>query len=176
MKKWIAVAFPLTLSWLFVRGVRPENFLGEVLIGLGIGFTIAYLLRRMYPGEVDVSRCVCLTPAIFSYLGIFTKELLTANLDVAKKMLVPGDSIEPDVVEVDLRVENPVAVCILANSITLTPGTLTMDHNERKNSLYVHSISGKNDREDLIKTVRDWEDLLLKIFTDETINATGNER
>ncbi len=176
MKKWIVVGAFLTASWLFIRGVTLESFLGELLIGLGIGFIIAYLLRNMYPGEINMRHWVSVAPHIGEYLWIFVRELLTANMDVARKMLLPGETIEPDIIEVNLRTENPVAISILANSITLTPGTLTMDHKEGKNVLYVHSISGKKDREEFINTVRDWEDLLLKIFTDQTGNATRNER
>jgi len=176
MKKWIAIGSVLTVLWVLVRGATLGSLLNETLIGLGVGFIIAYTLRNMYSGEIDLKHWVSITPAILYYLWSFTRELVLANLDVAKKVILPGESIKPDIVEVDLRVENPAAVSILANSITLTPGTLTMDHNEDKNSLYVHSITGKSDREDFISTVRDWEDLLLKIFTNQRNHTIENER
>jgi multicomponent Na+:H+ antiporter subunit E len=97
------------------------------------------------------------------YLVSFVWELLTANLAVAYQVLAPSLPIEPAVVEVPLRVETDLAITTIANSITLTPGTLTMDYDSEANSLYVHTIDGR-DRDAIVAPIRAWEDLALRIF------------
>lgn len=71
--------------------------------------------------------------------------------------------INPDVLEVPLRVETDLAITTIANSITLTPGTLTMDYDEERNALYVHAIDGR-DRDSVVDPIRTWEDLALRMF------------
>ena len=71
--------------------------------------------------------------------------------------------IRPDVIAIPLRVESDAAVTTIANSITLTPGTLTMDHDAATNTLYVHAIAAK-DRESVVSPIRTWEDYALVIF------------
>jgi multicomponent Na+:H+ antiporter subunit E len=74
--------------------------------------------------------------------------------------------INPDVVVVPLRVQTDAAITTIANSITLTPGTLTMDYDDETNTLYVHGITGRN-REAVLDPIRTWEDYALVIFDEE---------
>jgi len=67
------------------------------------------------------------------------------------------------VIEFPLRVETDLAITTIANSITLTPGTLTMDHDDDRNALYVHTIDGR-DPEAVVAPIRQWEDYALVIF------------
>jgi len=87
---------------------------------------------------------------------------------VAYRVLHPRMPIEPDVVAIPMRVETDAAVTTIANSITLTPGTLTMDHDPETNTLFVHAITGR-DHEAVIAPVRTWEDYALVIFDEEKL-------
>jgi multicomponent Na+:H+ antiporter subunit E len=163
VRTWPVVGVVLAVLWLFVRGVDADHLLGEALIGLGVGLAIAFALRRMYVPRVDLARSLRVTPAGVFYVAQFLWEVVTANLDVAYRVLHPSMPIEPDVVEVPLRVESDAAITSLANSITLTPGTLTMDHDAETNTLYVHGIVGSR-RDAVLEPIRRWEDLLLVVF------------
>lgn len=167
IKKWTVTGALLTVLWLFVRGVKPGHFIQELIIGAGIGFFTAYLLKDMFSGETELNHWLAVTPEIIAYIGSFLKELVTANLDVAKRVVMPNSRIKPDVMEVNLRVKNPTAVTILSNSITLTPGTLTMDYDQKRNSLYVHGITAADNHQNVLEPILHWEDLLLKIFREE---------
>jgi|AntRauMinimDraft_2_1070382.scaffolds.fasta_scaffold00038_25 multicomponent Na+:H+ antiporter subunit E len=167
VKKWIATATVLTVLWIFVRGVRPENLIQELIIGSFIGFITAYGLKNMFPGDTDLNHWLSVTPQILSYIGSFLKELMVANIDVAKKIVVPGSRIDPDVLELNLRLKNPAAITILSNSITLTPGTLMMDYNPTRNSFYIHGITAGKNSHKILEPILHWEDLLLKIFREE---------
>ena len=61
------------------------------------------------------------------YLFIFTWEVLKANFDVAYRVIHPALPIKPGIVRVPLEVKTDIARTMLANSITMTPGTITVD-------------------------------------------------
>jgi multicomponent Na+:H+ antiporter subunit E len=169
--KWPVVGVLLAVLWLFVRGVAPgetveatlRTVLGEFLIGLAVGWPTAFALRRYYTPRVAVGRSLRVAPYAVLYVVVFVRELLTANVDVAYRVLAPSMPIRPDVIAIPLRVESDAAVTTIANSITLTPGTLTMDHDAGTNTLYVHAIAARN-RESVVDPVRTWEDYALVIF------------
>lgn len=165
VRRWILAAVSLAVLWLFVRGVyfTPKNIAQELLIGLALGVVIAGVFRRLYPGTTDLGRTLQAVPYAVLYLAAFLYELLTANVDVARRVLSPRMPIEPAVVEVPLRVETPFAITTIANSITLTPGTLTMDYDAATNTLYVHAIAGR-DSDSVVAPIRRWEDYALVIY------------
>lgn len=167
-RRWPLTGFVLAILWLFVRGVelKPVPILEEFLIGLIVGMGVAFSVRRFYAPSTPVARTVRIAPYALLYLGAFLKELVTANVDVARRVLSPSMPIDPAVVEVPLRVKSDAAITTIANSITLTPGTLTMDYDQETNTLYVHSIDG-SDRDGIFEPIRTWEDYALVIFDEE---------
>jgi multicomponent Na+:H+ antiporter subunit E len=168
MRRWPAIGVALAVVWLFVRGVplTPGRLAEEFLIGLAVSVPLAYAFRQFYADEVALAGTARAIPAAVAYLLVFGKELVVANLDVVYRVLAPSLPIEPDVVAVPLRVESDAAITTIANSITLTPGTLTMDYSAEANTLYVHGITGRN-RQSLVSPIRTWEDYALVIFDEE---------
>jgi len=168
VRKWPVSGVSLAVLWLFVRGVElaPAPLLGESLIGLGIGFPVAYASRGFYSEESNLQRDLRALPYVGLYLAAFLKELLVANVEVAYRVLAPGMPIEPDVIVFPLRVRSDPAITTIANSITLTPGTLTMEHDEETNALFVHAIDC-SDPEAVAAPIRRWEEYALAIFDEE---------
>jgi len=172
-RRWPVAGVALAGLWLFVRGIGRTGeftltdagvaFVEEGLIGLGIGLGLAFYTRHLYAEEVNVGGALRALPYSVIYVALFLKELVTANVEVAYRVLAPSLPIDPDVYEVPLRVESDVAVTTIANSITLTPGTLTMDYDPERNALYVHTLFGP-DRESVVEPIRTWEDYALVIF------------
>ena len=164
-RRWPTIGVALAVLWLFVRGVSPEpaTVAGEFLLGLLVGLPIAYATRGFYTTDVRLRRAVGAIPWVGRYVAVFLVELLTANVEVAFRVLAPSMPIDPDVVAIPLRVETDAAVATIANSITLTPGTLTMDHEPATNTLYVHAIAA-SDRRDVVGPIRRLEDYALRIF------------
>ncbi|AEN06054.1 Na+/H+ antiporter subunit E [Halolamina sp.] len=167
-RRWPANGLLLAVLWLFVRGMEltPARIAEEFVIGLAIGMPLAFAIRRLYPPSLPVSRSLRIAPYAAFYIVIFLKDLVVANFSVARLVLSPNLPIEPAVVEVPLRVRSDIAVTTIANSITLTPGTLTMDYDAKRNSLYVHSIAAP-DHESVIDPIRVWEEYALAIFDEE---------
>ncbi|MEE4199043.1 MAG: Na+/H+ antiporter subunit E [Bacteroidales bacterium] len=72
------------------------------------------------------------------YLFIFIWECIKANFDVAYRVLHPAMPIKPGIVKVKLNLKTNIAKTILANSITMTPGTISVDIID--DIIYVHWI------------------------------------
>ncbi len=72
-------------------------------------------------------------------LGPFFLEVTLANLDVAYRVIT--GKIRPGIIRVSSGMKTDLGVFLLANSITLTPGTITVDVDERSNDLFVHNIN-----------------------------------
>ena len=101
---------------------------------------VAAVLRRISTsGSVDLSGLAGRLGRMALYVPFLLWEIVKANLDIAKVVLHPRLPIDPAVVEFDAAVWSELPATTLANSITLTPGTLTVDVTQRH--FTVHSLT-----------------------------------
>jgi multicomponent Na+:H+ antiporter subunit E len=124
--------------WLAVTGsVTPANiFFGLIVSGLAFG-----LIRHQIPGG-DAHR---LRPVrVLSLLLLFFKELALSAWKVAVMVTRRKLDVQPGIFAYPLRVTTDFQITLLANLITLTPGTLSVDVSEDKKTLYVHAIDCSN--------------------------------
>jgi len=163
------VADPDLRDPVLVEGLPGVGHVGKLAAEHLLEELDAELVRRFYTDTLAVSARVRAVPYALRYLAVFLRELVTANVEVAYRVLSPSMPIDPDVIAVPLRVESDAAVTTIANSITLTPGTLTMDHDAETNTLYVHAIAGETDA--VVAPIRTWEDYAIRIF-DEDVSPT----
>jgi len=100
------------------------------------------------------------------YLIVLIWEMIKANLDVAYRVIHPKLPIKPGIVKVKTKLRSEAALTYLANSITLTPGTFTIDVDQENGYLYIHWIWVKSDdiEEATEIIVRRFEKILEKIF------------
>ena len=100
----------------------------------------------------------------FIYLLVLFKEIIKANLDVAYRILHPKMPIKPGIVIIKTELKQDLAKMILANSITLTPGTFTLDI--LGDNLLIHWINVKTeDVDEATKIIGEkFEKYLRKIF------------
>jgi multicomponent Na+:H+ antiporter subunit E len=98
------------------------------------------------------------------YMFIFTWECVKANFDVAYRVLHPAMPIKPGIVKVKLGLRSDFARTMLANSITMTPGTITVDIID--DELYVHWIYVRSDDPEVYsqKIAGKFEKYIKKIF------------
>jgi len=166
-RRWIVAGLLFAVLWVFVSGpaMAATSLVGSLLVGMAVGLPVAYVFRRLYEEEIRLEQPITALPYVVLYLLVFFKEVLVANVDVAYRVLVPG-AIEPQVILVPLRVETSFGVTTIANSITITPGTVTLDHDPDENALYVHMIDGR-DPEAVVEPIRRWENYALLIFDEQ---------
>lgn len=114
----------LFLLWVLLAGTLRQD---ELIAG-GVVAVLVTLIAGPRLAILGGVRLSPLAPVhLIRYLGVFFAALLRANLDVARRVLSPSLPIRPGVVEVQTRLRSSLGRMLLANSITLTPGTLTID-------------------------------------------------
>ena len=127
-----AVLFGLWL--LLSASLNPDELLA--------GLLVAALVTWLSGPRLSIFAGVRLTPraplAVALYLAHFTAALVKANLDMARRVLSPSLPIRPAVVRVETRLRSSLGRLLLANSITLTPGTLSVDIQD--GSILVHWV------------------------------------
>ncbi|MFH1836883.1 MAG: Na+/H+ antiporter subunit E [Candidatus Omnitrophota bacterium] len=100
------------------------------------------------------------------YIPRFLWECLKANIDVAYRVLHPKMPINPGIVKVKTSLKTDTALTFLANSITLTPGTMTVDIDRDNGILYIHWINVRD--KDIKKAteiiVEKFERIIAKVF------------
>lgn len=112
------------LLWLLLTGSFDHQEIGAGIL-VAVAVTLLSISRTTIIGGLR------LTPSapryLVSYLVVFFVALIKANLDVARRVLTPSLPIRPGVVRVHTALGSELGKLLLANSITLTPGTLTVD-------------------------------------------------
>lgn len=141
-KQYIVLSLALFGFWVILSG---RFDLKIIIIGVIAAMLIPWLCRSLlYVPAVNTPRK---NYAAFSlpylklvpYLLWLLKELVKANIDVALLVLNPKMPIGPTIVKFKKNMDNPVAQTILANSIILTPGTITIDVAD--NVFTVHALT-----------------------------------
>ncbi|MDZ7731150.1 MAG: Na+/H+ antiporter subunit E [Natrialbaceae archaeon] len=168
-RSWPAAGAMFGVIWVFIDGppLEPEPIVGSLLIGIAVGLPMAYVFRRLYADTVDLLRLVRVVPYAVLYVLAFIREAIISSLDVTYRVLALSDPpIEPEVILIPLRVQTDLGVTTIANSITMTPGSLTLDYDPAENAVYVHVIDGR-DPADIVSPIRDWEDYALTIFDED---------
>jgi len=140
-------------------------YLPSLLVGLVVCMFIA-----LWFGDVFVERAknffqIKRLAYLLYYIPVFTYYCLLANFDVAYRVLHPALPIEPGIVKVKTTLTNTTAKVALANSITLTPGTLSVEMTD-DGYLYVHWIKVRTaDVEEATEMIiRKFEKILKEIF------------
>jgi len=167
-RTWPFAGLLFGILWVFVQGppLAPEPLVGSLLIGLVVGLPTAFVFRRLYGDTIDVPRSIRGVPYALLYVLTFIREAIVASLDVTYRVLTYSGSIDSEVILIPLRVRTDLGVTTIANSITMTPGSLTLNYDSEENALYIHVIDG-SDPADIVEPIRTWENYALVIFDEE---------
>lgn len=153
MKQYIAYALILGLVWSFVSGdISILNF----VIGSVLGLVIIRSLEKLYRPDKDIPfRSITEhVPKFAVYFVILLIEITKASVQIARIILSPGMDIRPGIIAVPIRTTKDASITAIANTISLTPGTLTVDVSEDLTKLYVHAIDA-SEPEALRHSIRD---------------------
>lgn len=159
------IAAWLTVMWVLLWG---DLSLANVVTGV----VLAVALVVVFPPTPSNDDPLVVRPlAASSFLLWFLWQLVITNVAVAREVLLPRSrsQIRPAVVAVRLRTRSGRLATIIANAITLTPGTLTIDARGRPALLYVHVLSF-TDEASAVADVEDLERRAVRAFgTDEDV-------
>jgi len=150
------------LTWPFVEGRVDWQV---VIAGLIASAVVAVLFHEILPKEYRVFISPVRVFWVLLYLPVFFYYVMKANLDVVYRALHPKMPIKPGIVKIKTILKTESGITALANSITLTPGTLTVDLTD-DGYLYIHWINVKSeDVEEATELIaRRFEWFLQKIF------------
>ena len=124
----------LAVNWALLTG---QFTLENLVSGYVLGFVLLWMLRRAFSGTGYFLR----VRKALSFFIAFLWELFRANLSVARTVLFePRDRINPAFLAIPLEAETDAEIALLANLITLTPGTLSLDVSEDRRMLYIHTL------------------------------------
>ncbi len=137
MKSRITVFFLSLLFWLLLTDIKVMQ---EVLIGIVVSVIVSMVAGHMLVTNKKSSSIIRRLKGLIIYLLKFIWEMIKANIHVAYIVLHPSLPINPGIIKIKTKLKNDSALTLLANSITLTPGTLTIDVNKNKGDLYIHWI------------------------------------
>jgi multicomponent Na+:H+ antiporter subunit E len=147
---WVLLAYPFSMQ--------------ELVAGLGIALVLVILPlpgTRIY-AEIGLAPKKIIFGIIYLFVLIF--EIIRANIDVAFRVIQPVIPMNPGIVKVKTRLKSRLGRLVLANSITLTPGTITVE--SKDDDFYVHWIAVDSDNADEAtkKIVSSFEKYLEVIF------------
>jgi multicomponent Na+:H+ antiporter subunit E len=139
----LCFGFWLLLTWSF----KAQEMIAGAVVSLAAAlFASKFFIHEdatwlFRPGKLG---------ALIAYVPLFLQELFKANVDVARRCFNGCKDVNPGIVKVPADLKGDYAQAMLANSITLTPGTITMDIAEQdgKTWYYIHWIDvAETDRE-----------------------------
>ncbi|HEX9787585.1 MAG TPA: Na+/H+ antiporter subunit E [Candidatus Binatia bacterium] len=134
----------LALVWVGMTGdFTPGNF----VIGFALGLLILFFARRVVATPNYLVKIVQAAELFVFVLW----ELILANLRVAYDVMTPGYRMRPGVVGIPLDARTDAEITLLANLITLTPGTLSLDVSTDRRVLYIHVMYIDNDDLDEVR-------------------------
>lgn len=123
----------LAVIWLLLNNSVAA---GQILLGLLLGWAIPRFTLGFWPERVRIRR-----PArLLKLAGVFLYDLIVANLAVARLILAGPRHLHPAFVIVPLDLTDELAISLLANTICLTPGTVSAQLSADRSQLLVHAL------------------------------------
>ena len=119
---WVAISMKLT----------PEN----LIFGFVVSFFVLWFVQR---GNKE-TRYFKIIPRFISFSALFIKEVISGSLKIGYDIITPNHYMNPGIIAVPLDAKTDLEITLLANSITLTPGTTSLAVSKDKSTLYVYSV------------------------------------
>ena len=147
----------LTGVWLLlVNSTAP----GQIVLGVLLGWLLPLFTLRFWPDPVRIRRPLVL----LRFIVVVLFDMLVANVTVARLILGRPGNLQPSFVALPLRLQSDLAISLLANTISLTPGTVSARLSDDRTHLLIHALH-VTDHDTLIRTIqRRYEQPLLKVF------------
>jgi multicomponent Na+:H+ antiporter subunit E len=154
----------LFTAWIILTiGEEGYPHYQEIIAGIFIALALGIFLSRLVPDGGKGSALSRILKYIV-FLVILAKEIILANLDMAYRVLHPGMPIRPGIIKVKPGIRSDLGKLVLANSITLTPGTLTVDYIDE--DIYVHwiNVEGDGKGKDAMEAIQPLRDRAKEVF------------
>lgn len=135
------ISFTLTALVMFCFWILLSGHFSILMLSLGAASSllVAYLSHDLFWGGKDLKKGIGVVARFVKYLPWLFWQIVVANVYLVYLTLHPKMPIEPDIIKFKTDLKSDLGVVLLANSITLTPGTVTIDGNYTE--FAVHAIT-----------------------------------
>ena len=134
----------LTIWLLENNSIAP----GHILLGGILALLIPFATSLFLPGQIRLTHPILIS----KYLGRLILDIVTANLQVALWIMQPNHKLKPVFIRYELALQSPLAISVLANTISLTPGTVSCDLSSDQRYLLIHCLHAE-DPEEVIQEI-----------------------
>jgi multicomponent K+:H+ antiporter subunit E len=132
--------FPLPFTTLAILGlwlvIASSYTVGSLVLGALVAVAIPLWTVRFWPDRPTLRRPL----KALAFFLLVCRDIVAANVQVARQVLGPLDRIKPGFVDVPLDLQDPFVATLLAGIVTLTPGTVSIDIDMEKRILSVHAL------------------------------------
>lgn len=135
----------LGLWLLLVNSVSP----GQLILGSVLAWLIPLYSARFWVAEIRIHKPLVLLRFLLTVLY----DILVANVAVARLLVGPSSEIRPGFIHMPLRLQGDIPISLLANAISLTPGTLSAFLSADRTELIIHGLQS-DDPEQIIDEIR----------------------
>lgn len=149
--------FLLTIVWVAISG---SYTLPNAVFGFAVGWLVLFIVRD----QLQSAKVVVHPWATFLLTLLFIKELVLSSVRVARLVLSPRLDIKPGIFAYPLRVERDFEITLLANLITLTPGTLSVDVSDDRRTLFVHGMDCSDPEQARADIRQGFERMIMEAF------------
>lgn len=124
----------LALVWAMLTGSFTA---GSLVAGFIFGYLVLAFVSRLSGQTTTYSRKI---PEVIRFTLFYIWELIQSNLRVAYEVLTPSHHMKPGVIGLPLDATTDAQITMLANLITMTPGTLSLDVSNDRRMLFIHAM------------------------------------
>ncbi len=130
------VIAPYTSSILLIVWMALNSWsFGHLVLGTFLALSIPWLLRNFNPELPKAD------PKLAArYMGRLLVDIVLSSVEVARRICLPRDQLTPGFIAIPLELEGDLPLTILTSSISLTPGTVSVDLSDDRRWLYVHAL------------------------------------
>jgi multicomponent K+:H+ antiporter subunit E len=147
----------LLVVWLLLNGLSA----GQLLLGTILAIVIPLLTSPFADHQSKVKKPFAMAVYVLRLLW----DIVVSNMEVAHRVLRSNRKLNPGFIAFPLELTGDFPLTVLASTISLTPGTVSVDFSEDKQWLYIHALHIDNEQE-IIDSIRDrYEQPLKEIFS-----------
>jgi multicomponent Na+:H+ antiporter subunit E len=147
----------LMIIWVLLTGSTDVfNFM--------FGFLLSYMVLWLTSSIRGESKYFKILPRLIAFFFFFLYELFKANIQVAFDVVTIKNYMKPGIVKYPLDAKTDLEITLLANLITMTPGTLSLDVSKDKKVMFIHAMYVEDEKAFVNHIKNGFERRLLKIL------------
>lgn len=148
----------IALLWVFLQD-EDQFYFTTFVTGYIVGIGIIYLMHRFFGDRFYLARFFAAIKLVLVYL----MELIKGSIQIIIQILGPQKNLTPGIFKFETRLRGDWEVTLLALLLILTPGSVVIETTPEGDGFYVHAIDAQDTLDNLIKSLRKFEDVIMEV-------------